>query len=637
MSLAATTRVRDAKWWLSKKDDVHGTLATVFRTIYDENAWRVDADEYHATLYAGSGATGGIRLRSRRNLTYASTTLPNNVCRSSTDTLQAKIVSIRPLPQVVTSRGSWTSQRKARKTRQFLEGEFYRCKVHDHLGKMIVRDALMFGRGIVKGWAKKKRAKLERAHPWEVFTDDWDAQHGDPRNMYHCRTMDVGVAVAELAGGSRTKKEAIETAGRFTELYDSAQDPDEAVTVERVEVLEAWHLCSSHDPDDDDHKCDGRHVIIVDGATLVDEVWEGERFPFAILHYCDAVTGLWGSGLIEQIEGHQTQINLSNEKLCDQYQFSGKLVTVPDGSGINKQHITNGLNILECKRTEGLGVFDLDLVNEHLRMRPRELTEDALNEIGLSQMSVQSQKPKGITAGVALQTLDDVETQRFLVFGRSFETWCRDVAQLLLDIIKGIAAEYGDYATRVPMKGGYLDLKWDEIEVDGIELQLQNIASLFQSVTGRIDRLKTLFEIGAIDRFDFMRYLDGPDVQQEMDVVTSARLLVDEILERMLDAQEDDGEAAYIEPTPYLPLQWAAKRGNDRMLHAQLNGAPDHVLEHVRQWIDDCEWLIDQGAANDVADPTAPPVEGAAPGQVPPMPQPAGAPPMPGVMPPVAA
>lgn len=617
-----------ARWYDEPKNDVHGVLGTVFRTVRDECAWRIDADEYHAGLYCASDQTG-VRGISRRDYTYAPATLPYNVVRSATDTLLSKVAKHRPLPQVLTQRGSWKNQKRARKMTQFIEGEFYRQRIFEKHWPTFIRDSLVFGRGALKIWTDGDKTRTERTLPWELFVDEWDARYGEPRNMYHCRSVDRGVALQRWAktdsGGWKSRiRDAIETAGVFEVGHD--WESHEGSTVDRVDVVEAWHLPSAEGAGD------GRHVVIVQGATLVDEPYERDYFPFVVLAYNPPLNGYWGHGLVEQMEGYQCEINMASEKSSEQHRMSGVGLLVPDNAGIHDQEIRNGITILRHKPGGVPQVFQMDLVNEHTRQRPRELTQDALNDTGLSQMSVQSQKPSGITAALALQTLDDIETERFMVFGRATEAACVEIGRRLIDCAKDIAAEFGDMAVSVPMRNGLLELSWNDVYVDGVEIRCFATSLLPTQLGARLERLKDMWNTGLIDRSTFLRHLDAPDMQAEMDLETADRLVVDEMLERMLDAEEEDGDEAYMAPSAYQDLGWAAKRAQQKLNRALLDGADEFNMDLLRRFIKHAQELMKAAA---------PPPPPGAPGLAPPPGASAPPPDLPGIgipgAPPMAA
>ncbi len=608
MSLTAS-RVVETNWHEKDGDELAQSLGVTFTTVRDENQWRTDKDEYHWGLYEGSGM-GGVTVRSHRNLTYANATLPDNVCKMAVDTLTAKVATIRPIPQVLGSQANWKDQRRARKMRQLIDGEFYRQRVHEELSSRIIKDAQVARGGAVQVYVDGKRPRVERVHIWTLFVDDWDAEFGEPMTLMRLRTMDRAKAMRKL-GKTKAKRDAIEKAGRFTNAQQLALDEDRSSTVDRVELVEAWHRCPDHDDEDDDHECAGRHVIICEGCVLFDEPWPHTFFPFAILTYDTPNTGFWGTGVVQMLEGYQVSINEANTKLDEQYHYSGKGVVIKDGSGIYKSDIVNGLRVYNAKAGPyDPTVFDMDLVNEHMRMRPMELIERALNASGVSQMAAQAKKPAGVDAAIALQTLDDIESQRHIVFGRRFEAWCMNVARLLVECIKKIAKEHGDYAVKVPLRGHYLDLKWKDVQIDGFQLQMQSVGQLYLNFTGRLEKLTKLFEMGAIDKSTFLRHLDAGDVQSEIDLETIDRLNVDEMIEAMLDAEEPANDSGgldrnYKAPNEYLPLDWAHKRAHQRRLQAENEGAPVYVLELLGRFIDDCEYLRQKAAA--AAAPPAPP------------------------------
>ncbi len=617
------TTSTNARWNTEAKDEVHTTLAAVFRTVRDECAWRVDADEYHAGLYSATDKPG-IRGSSRRGYEYGPATLPYNVCRSATDTLTSKIAKHRPLPQVLTQKGSWANQKRARKMTQFLEGEFYRQRIYEKHSARIVKDSLVFGRGALKVCTEADKIRTERVHVWELWCDEWDARYGDPRNLYHCRSVDKGVLLERFgrteAGGMRkTVKDALDGAGRLA-FIDDRWDDRGGMTVDRVDVIEAWHLPSVEGGKD------GRHVIVVEGATLLDEPWEYDYFPFAILNFNDPLVGFWGHGLVEQIEGYQYEINLASDKSSEQHRMSGVGILVPDNAKIYDQQIRNGITQIHHKAGGTPSVFDMDLVNEHTRQRPRELTQDALNDSGLSQMSVQSEKPAGITAAVALQTLDDIETERFMIPGRAYESWNLQVARLLIDCAKKIAKDYGDHAVSVPMKGGLLDLNWNDVYVDGVEIRIFATSLLPTQLAARLEKLKDMWNTGLIDRATFLRHLDAPDLQAELDLETADRLVVDEMLERMSEAEEDEGEEAYMPPSAYQQLEdpeqpgkpgWAMRRCQQRLNRGILDGMPEFNQEMLRRYLKDGQEAIEKlnPPAAPPMGPMAPPSPGIAPPQ----------------------
>lgn len=583
-----------ARWDEEPKNEAHTTLLRVFAKVRDAQQWRVDADEYHAGLYAGGIASVGVRGVPTASYTYGPATLPYNIARSATDTLVAKIAKHRPLPQVLTSRGNWSQQKRARKMTQFLEGEFYRQKIFEQQAKRIVRDAGIFGRGVIKIYDDGEEIVTERVHVWELFFDEWDARYGDPRTLYHLRSADRDVLKERFArtasGGLNQRiRDAIVDAKAITsERSDGSHDEYEK-TVDRVEFVDVYRL-----PNKKGGK--GRHIVATSAGTILDEDWDLDYFPYATLYYNDPLTGVHGQGLVEQLEGYQHEINTMAQKVSDSHHLlGGAWVLVPQGSDIIESTLTNGLGMV-VRHKPGIPpqIYQPNPVHPQTYERLRDLPQDALNDVGISQMSAQSQKPAGIQSGVALQTLDDIETERFIIFGRAYEAWCLDVARQFIDCAKRIAEREGEYAVRVSMKGGLLDLKWADVEVDGYELRVFSTSMLPQQPAARLERLQAFFDAQLIDREQFMKLLDGLDLQSEFDLQTSPTMAVEERLEAMRDADEDEKteEEAYMPPNPYQPLPWAAKRAQLYLDKGDIDGLPEFNKGLLRRFILEVDAMI---------------------------------------------
>ena len=670
-----------ADWTQERGDGLHGLLTSVFQTVREENDWRVQADELHLGFYKQSERFG-VRGSSMRWADYDQATLPYNVCRGGVDTLQSKIAKQRPLPQVMTSRGSWSNQKRARKMTQFLEGQFYKARIHEKWAPTWVRDALIFGRGHLCIFVSGKSIRVERRFPWEVFDDEWDARYGSPRNRFYLRSMDQTVALetfarTEAGGWSQERRRAIEQASLFTTQLDSEVNTS---TVKRIHVVDVYHLCDdpdaheeeanadepANDVDSDEeadkgtgeergrgerpkkHKCTGRHVVFTSAGVLIDEPWEYDYFPDVQLNYNEPVVGSAGTGLVEQLEGYQYAINDAAEVSAEQYRLSGVHLLVPDNGKISYQDFRNGINITGHAPGATPQIFHADLVNEHMRQRPRELRQDALNDVGLSEMSVQSEKPAGITAAIALQTLSDIETERFFMFGRAFETGCLEIGRRFIDCAKLIAKTHGEYAVSVPMRGknAMLPLKWADVVVDGVQLRVLASSNLPQQPAAKLQTLNDMWAAQQIDRATFLRLLDDPDLQAELDLETADKMVIDEMLERMRDAEEDEGDSAYMPPSEYQQIWtedeatgrkkpgWAPRRAQQFYNRMLLDNAPEFNLDLIRRFLKSCNDIIDKANATQMApvDPVT-----ASPANVNGVPEMAAPPMPPGAAPPMAA
>ncbi len=159
--------------------------------------------------------------------------------------------------------------------------------------------------------------------PGELFVDHVDGFYGQPRNFYQRKFIDRQVLMRLFPDFS----DEIRQASRTTDNIDYAN----TTLVDQIEVLEAWHLPSG------EGATDGRHVICISNATLLDEPWEKGSFPFVFVRWTDPMLGFWGEGVCADIQGMQVEIN----KLLMKIQRAFHLMSVPriyveNGSKIRK-------------------------------------------------------------------------------------------------------------------------------------------------------------------------------------------------------------------------------------------------------------------------------------------------------------
>ena len=606
--LKGPDRIQNFAWWERGIDaeEAGQRVSAVVRHIRQRTIWRRELDLLHAELYGGGPAAAGIVLNNRAAYQYQPTQMPRNVCRQAVDTLQAKTAKHRPLPQALTSRGNWAQMKRAKKLTQYLEGVFTKTKFFRTFARNMVRDAGAFGRGVVKAFRRGKHIRLERVHPWELLVDDWDARYGEPRSLYHVRTLDVGVACA-LFGDDENGEVSEELWNALVTSAGSAPadewDWQGAVdaSVNRVRIVEAWHLCDDQEAHDDDeeHQCNGRHTItILGGRHLVDEPFMWDRFPFGILNYSDPLAGFWGVGVVEQLEGWQLAINEQFGKVQEgHHMLGGGMIFVAHGSDVVDTSFHNGVvPIIKFKGTPPQ--FETPApIHPAVYQRERDMPQDALGEVGLTLTSAQGQKQPGINSGIALQTMDDIEDERHIIFGRMYEDVCLELAEIFILIESEIAEEYGESETLVPMNGGLLPLKWSAVKLDDFQLRVFPTSMLPQQLGARIEYLNNLLDRGAIDLQTYKQQLGGPDAMAELDLETADRLNIDEKLEAIIDAddgEELDGAAQRAVPSEYQDYSWMQKRAQQRYNQGQIDGVPEANLEELRQVMVACQAIIDR-------------------------------------------
>jgi hypothetical protein len=616
----------DLRWWRAEPEDMHRAIKAKLLSIRSRSKPR--REMYRAFMEAYGTLemeTMGLQAAGNTDGHYLAPTLPRNVVRGGVETVIARIGRDHPLPQVYTASGSYSDQKRAQRMSQALEGGFQNLKVHLET-KRSLRDASIVGTGVLKVWEDGESAHVERVFPWELDVDRHDAREGKPRSIYQTKWYDREV-LTELCEGWVGEKEfkkrgladAIEKAGVFdADMASMGADEDKE---RRIQVVEAWRLPSGKKTED------GRHAIVIDGATLFEEEYDAPRFPFAFMRYKDPIAGLWGDALAAELYGWQVEINMMSERVrVAHYMTMTGTWLVYEGSDVLDVDITNDIGtIIRTKKGLEPQHINPDAVSNQTYQYMESLTPGALADAGISQLSAQSQKPGGDWSGKALDALDDAETGRFATVSQNWENFHIEIGELLLSAYARLAEENKGLTIKLFKARRSKALKWTDfaLDPDDITVQVFSTNMLAKTPQSRLKQVMDLFNAKVIDRDLFLRLSGNPDLESETDLTSSMKELADEQIEWMLDADDPSLPEAYQAPTPFQDLTYALHRAQCHWCFGVMKNVPPDNLELLQQYMEDCKALLD---AQNAPAPGAAPAGAAAPG-------PPGAPSGPGMGP----
>jgi hypothetical protein len=343
---------------------------------------------------------------------------------------------------------------------------------------------------------------------------------------------------------------------------------------DQVEVWEAWHLRSSQSASD------GRHVIAVQGATLFDEPWERDRFPFAFRRYVDPVVGFWGIGISERLTGIQLEINKLLMRIQRAHHLLGRpIVVLDETSGIPKTHITNEIAAVLVSSHPGdpIKVHAPPTMPPDVYSHLMTLRAQAFEEVGVSALDSSARKPAGLNSGASLREYSDIGSERFLTQGKRREEWFLDVVRLCLDE----ARELDGFSVDVPNRSVKERVDWASVslEDDAYFLQCFPAALLPSTPAGRVEKVQELIASGLVPREQALELLDIPDLDE-----SRGRLLAGQDAARSQIASILDGMPAPV-PEALDDLRAVLQLGQATYLQERTAGAPEERLEALRQYL----------------------------------------------------
>lgn len=645
----------DAKFWDAPVSDdpckptpVHGKVIEWSGRL--RQAWKklTRADREHDAIYESRRLTrrgGSVRAAGLRQLDLAgfdSTRL--FVTTSIVDTFVARMAKRKAMPMFVVDDAEWSLKQRAQDCRRWLHGKLREASF-DKLYPAIIRDASVRGDGVVYVDETDDDILIERVHRRELLIDPYEARQGAEavRTIYRVRAVSRDSLIARFPHHAA----AIRRAPMSIEPEISTSDwlaTESAIGArDTVDFVEAWHL-----PDDDaDDVCTGRRVACIDGVTLCYENWTTPRFPFARLTRYAPQDGFWGRGDVELLRALQAIINQMVDDIGMNVAVTGKGVWItPPGIqpgqlvGYRPFHLEmpTGAGRTEFYHPPPVSPATLDLLERFIG-KAHELT-------GAAQWFSQGRSPLGAGAsGVALDTQEDLLSDRHSVFEGGCSQFVVDVAQCLIDAARRCAMRMkaaegeGDESKKAkPRKrtlpAAWLDktgmhrFDWDSVamEEEQYRLQIEPTSSIPSTRAGKLAWISEMIANGVMPSSAAARMYDEPDVAHENRVQLATMKNVERMVEIAGDVSKDL-------PTPEewhdldLLLIYCKAYYN----RAQSEGAPEEVQSRYRDLGDAALLIRDRGKPPPAS---APPDAAGAQPPGPPMGAPPGPDPMAAGMPP---
>ena len=593
----------DWYWWKKSKNAAHEAVFPYIRYLDNFQSYKQQDNLRNMRLYgnmefSGMAAFNYMRTEPTYNVQNRVTL---NVVQSMIDTVVSKITKNKPRPYFLTDNGDWSQQRKAEKLTQFSEGQFYGTDLYAK-ASIAFKDSCIFGTGCLKIYrsgVNSHEIQVERVFIDEIMVDDSESYYGTPRQMHQRKWVHKDV-LKQTFPSAKFQIDAM--SGDVSNVTTA----DKNRMGDMILVVESWHLKSGPKAKD------GRRTICIDNATLLDEPYDKDYFPFVFFRWNLKPIGFFGQGVAEQLTGLQLEIN----KILRTIQISMHLVSVPKilveaNSKIVTAHLNNKIGgIIKWAGSKPewgpLGSVPAELFT-HLNT----LYQRAYEIIGVSQLSSQSQKPQGLNSGKALRTYNDLETERFMETALRYEQTFLDATEIMLDLAKDIATETGNYEVKTPGAGFLKTIKWADVEMDDDKYIMQAFptSALSQNPSARMAEVQELLAAGFVSKEDGMKLLDFPDLKKFYNMANAGL----EDIERQIELIVDKSE--YNTPEPYQNLKLGLQKFQQAYLMYKSQGAPEETLELLRRWMEDANDLLTQAANEAMAAQAVAqvPVEGANP------------------------
>ncbi len=586
-----------------------------------------------------------------------------NLSASAADTAQAEIASRqRPKPMFLTTGAEWKLKRKAKKLDKFVEAQMHQrqsARYSDvwEVAEDVFLDAENAVGGVIKVSIDKERGRVEysRVPAYELLIDPYEARDGNPRNFFHVYPMDLDLAEATFVDSLEevADEKATPTADNPHPMRPATDEDREAIRAKlqssasfdrhstsaapgsmtwratrTVMIREAWFISPSS-------KKPGRHVFACKDGMLSESDWTWPRAPFAIIVWKKESFGVWGLGLVESSAMQHEHVNHIQRKVAKRFDMNASRRTYFEAGTVDLDAMkANDAEVLvPCK--------DLSKIPREVDIPPVQPAETQyletereryFQDAGISQMSAQQRKEPGVDAAVAMQTLNDIKSVRFMPKARAYELLFVELGEMTVHAAKDLAmATGGKLSARWPGKRFLQEIKWAEVDMDEdmYSVRVAPVSSMSRDPAQRLQIIEQLTNMGFLTREKYFELLGMPDLDGALEMESSESEWINKVCDRYLDA--DDKKAlkeagGFVEPDGYLLNPMGAMVSvAQHYFDAMVNDAPEYNAELLRRFMRSLKKIIAPAAPanqNAAAPDQGMPIQGAAPG-MPPAGQPA--------------
>lgn len=547
------------RWSEAEKYQVHDLVFKHVAGVEYEQRDVHESNLCYATLYSNREEPG-LRKSTRRSTQLAQVT--ENIIKQIIDAAGSLIAKSRPRLRVLTDGAAWSKQQMAKRLDKWLWGMFQALKVHDKM-TMAFRDACIFGTGCLYVFERDGELHCERVLSDEIVIDEAECPSGQtPGQMHRVRKVSKTV----LKRLYPDKADLIEAAGQ-TDIFDFVES--RLVDPGMLCVIESWDLEAK------------RHTLCVDTATLVDESYDFDEYPFIWFKWTPPLTGFYGQGLAEELLGFQIRINDLNDFITKcQDLIAVPRVAVDIGSKLLKVQLNNEIGCVIPYVGKPPVFFTPTALNAEIYNYKERLKQSAFDQAGISEMLAHATKEPGIEAAVAMRELSDNQSQRFSIQQQRLEEAYVEVGYMLIRFARKM--HKNKQAPSAFMAEKFVQtIDFPDVDDGNTRFVLQVMPSSMMNMTpaGKMQMVIELAQYGVpLSPAAIVRLLDLPDLEAENKALVSAREDAEWTVEELL-------EGRMVRPEPFQDIALTMERATAAYLDARRLKAPERILTTVRNYI----------------------------------------------------
>ena len=466
-------------------------LRNLWMYEYDNHITFDDLDRYQSVGYYWNGET--------------TNNVNENVIRSCVDTLTSKIACQKVRPFFNSVNGSWKDFELCTQAQQFFDVLFDEYNVND-IVTLAFKDACIFERGMTY----VSNTGIERMLPWTVYTNPAeDSYNRNTELLWECKKYPKALLPFDI----KTSQDLV----TYTRYWNTKE-----------KVFYTW---------------------IPEANYNQVETYEKE-LPFVQIYYNKPLFGSSCSSVVDVLFGIQDQIdNLIKTCAIAAKRNMPKTYWVPEGTDVKAGSLNNEVGQVIPYRpipgASGVPVIcdEQRIIDPQYRDLIDKYKQDAYELVGISQLSATSQKPQGLNSGIALSTMENIESDRF-------ETQLNQVIRCYVDLAKKCINILDAKELILPQEKTRAMLNWEDLisAAKSFNIQFSAAESLSKDPSTKLQQLQSLAQAGIIPQSHIAKYLELPDIESAYNITTNALNAVMSLIKETIE-----GDEVPVIP-PYIPI-----------------------------------------------------------------------------------
>ena len=397
-----------------------------------------------------------------------------NVIKSVIDSLVSKLANQKVRPYFCPVNGLFETRKIVKQAQQFFDIIYDKEHVQNKVS-LAYRNACIFGIGYI--FFNPFTNEIEVPGTWQIGISNTETGYGKPTKL-----------LVESKNYPVTLLDKYDIKGKYKSEYVNFK-----LFFDTIE----HEMC-----------------IYVNDVLAKTKTYKADIIPVVSVYHTRPVFGTRTPSLVDELDGIQTNIDIINAKISAAGQLTpGNVTYVEAGSSLQPGDISNKTGKVYSVKM-GPNHTNLPVVN--VTPAPFDpmwqnmldaYVKEAYEIVGISQLSAQSQKPAGLDSGKALETLEDVESDRFQTQVDNYVHAFVDLANLMIEVM--------DNDSILPKSVDTAEYSWEDMrkQKELFKVQFSAASALSKDPATKIQQIMQLTQVGLITTDKVALYLDSPDLE----------------------------------------------------------------------------------------------------------------------------